>query len=783
MVQGDIHRALGLTDDEADAIVRLLGREPNHLELAMYAVMWSEHCSYKSSRVHLKRLPTDGPHVLVGPGENAGVVDAGGGLAVALRIESHNHPSAIEPYQGAATGVGGILRDIFTMGARPIALMDPLRFGPLSDPRSRWIATGVISGISGYGNSVGVPTVGGEITFDECYADNPLVNVLCCGVLPIDRLVLGRASGEGNLAVLLGSLTGRDGIGGVSVLASAGFGPDAEVEQAKRPNVQVGDPFEEKRLIEACLQLLDEALLVGIQDLGGAGLTCATSETASRGGVGMDVDVTAVPRREPGMEPWEVMTSESQERMLAIVTPEVLDRVFDVCRKWEVRATVVGRVTGTGQLRILDGWDGPVLADVPAVTLHDDAPLYHRPMSPPVDLAARGADDPANLGALPDCGADLLALLMDPSWVYRQYDHQLFLNTVVAPGGDAALLRLAAPGVPAPAGPARGLALSTDGNARWCSLDPRAGTALVVAESTLNVACVGARPVALVNCLNFGNPEHPEVMWQLSEAIDGMAAACRALSVPVIGGNVSLYNESRGRDIDPTPVVGVLGLVDQLRRRPPGIGLVEGSHLLVIGAVGVRAAGDGVAADGAAADGAAPAAPDHDGGVAASPSAVSLGGSRWAVDLHGHRGGRLPSLDLDLHGRLLALVSDLVGGAVSLVDGVHDVSDGGLGVALAEMAVRSEVGFRVDGIADHLALFGEGPSRVVVSVPAPALNEVQTRAAAASLGVVELGRAGGDRLVVDGLLEISLADARAAWLGALPEALGVVATAGSGAPT
>src|SRR6516225_7020679 len=382
----DIHRALGLTDEEAASIVKLLGRQPNHLELAMYAVMWSEHCSYKSSRVHLKRLPTEGPHVLVGPGENAGVVDAGGGLAVALRIESHNHPSAIEPYQGAATGVGGILRDIFTMGARPIALMDPLRFGPPTDPRSRWIATGVISGISGYGNSVGVPTVGGEVVFDDCYADNPLVNVLCCGVLPVDRLVLGRASGEGNLAVLLGSATGRDGIGGVSVLASAGFGEAAEIEEAKRPNVQVGDPFEEKRLIEACLQLLDEGLVLGIQDLGGAGLTCATSETASRGGVGMDVDVTAVPRREPHMAPYEVMTSESQERMLAIVAPADLERVLACCAKWEVRASVVGKVTESGRLRVLDGWDGPVLADMPASSLHEDAPVYDRPRSRPADF-------------------------------------------------------------------------------------------------------------------------------------------------------------------------------------------------------------------------------------------------------------------------------------------------------------------------------------------------------------------------------------------------------------
>jgi phosphoribosylformylglycinamidine synthase len=732
-----IHRALGLTDDEAQSIRHLLGREPNHLELAMYAVMWSEHCSYKSSRLHLKRLPTEGPNVLVGPGENAGVVDAGGGLAIALRIESHNHPSAIEPYQGAATGVGGILRDIFTMGARPIALMDPLRFGDLSDRRSRWIATGVISGISGYGNSVGVPTVGGELAFDDCYTDNPLVNVLCCGVLPIDRLVLGRASGEGNLAVLLGSATGRDGIGGVSVLASAGFTDDADAEAAKRPNVQVGDPFEEKRLIEACLQLLDESLVIGIQDLGGAGLTCATSETASRGGVGMDVDVTTVPRREPEMEPWEVMTSESQERMLAIVTPETIDRVLDVCRRWEVRATVIGRVTGSGRLRILDGWDGQVLADVPAASLHEDAPAYERPMAPPADLEARRADDPARLPAPADCGSDLLALLQDPSWVYRQYDHQLFLNTVVEPGGDAALLRLAGPGVPEPVdGVRRGLALSTDGNARWCALDPRHGTALIVAESALNVACVGARPVALVNCCNFGNPEHPDVMWQFSEAIDGMAEACLGLGVPVIGGNVSLYNESRGRDIDPTPVVGTLGLVDRLERRPSGAGLVGGSDILLVGV-----------------------------------SSCSLAGSRWAVELHGHRGGSLPGLDLALHSRLLALVAGLVGDA--LVDGVHDVSDGGLGVALAEMAVRSGVGCVVAGVADHAALFGEGPSRVVLSVEPASLAEVTNRIEAAGVGWRRLGQGGGDRLVVEGLVDVALADATSAWRGALPAALDV----------
>jgi phosphoribosylformylglycinamidine synthase len=738
----DIHRALGLTDDEAVAIQRLLGREPNHLELAMYSVMWSEHCSYKSSRIHLKRLPTEGPRVLVGPGENAGVIDAGDGLAVALRIESHNHPSAIEPYQGAATGVGGILRDIFTMGARPIAVMDPLRFGPLADPRSRWIATGVISGISGYGNSVGVPTVGGEIVFDECYADNPLVNVLCCGVLPVERLVLGRATGVGNLAVLLGSSTGRDGIGGVSVLASAGFGGDAEIEAAKRPNVQVGDPYEEKRLIEACLQLLDEGLVVGIQDLGGAGLTCATSETASRGGVGMDVDVTAVPRREPGMEAWEVMTSESQERMLAIVAPDSVDRVLELCERWEVRATVVGRVTEGGRLRILEGWEGKILADVPAQTLHEDAPVYERPLARPAGLDDRRADDPERLPPPDDPGSDLLALLADSAWVYRQYDHQLFLNTVVAPGGDAALLRLSGPGVPTPAGVTpKGIALSTDGNGRWCSLDPRRGTALVVAESALNVACVGARPIALVNCLNFGNPEHPEVMWQLSEAIDGMTEACLALSLPVIGGNVSLYNESRGRDIDPTPVVGTLGLVESLVRRPPGVGLEEGNAIVLVGATGTR---------------------------------PSLAGSRWAVELHNHRGGSLPELDLALHARLVQLIADAVGDARGLVHAVHDVSDGGLAVALAEMAVKGSVGFTVSGPADHVDLFGESPSRVLLAAPEEALGALERLAGEAGIGFQVIGGTGGERLVIEGLVDLDLDETRAVWRDRIPHHLGAV---------
>jgi phosphoribosylformylglycinamidine synthase len=757
-----LHRALGLTDDEFEAVAKILGREPNHLELALYAVMWSEHCSYKSSRLHLRRLPTEGARVLVGPGENAGVIDAGDGIAVALRIESHNHPSAIEPYQGAATGVGGILRDIFTMGARPLAVMDPLFFGPPDDARQRWLVEGVVSGISGYGNSVGVPTVGGELTFDTGYAQNPLVNVLCMGALPVERLVLGIASGPGNLAVLLGSSTGRDGIGGVSVLASAGFsGDDAgAADDTKRPSVQVGDPFEEKRLIEACLELLDTKLVVGIQDLGGAGLACATSETAGRGGVGMDVDVSAVPRREEGMEPWEVMTSESQERMLAIVRPESWPAVAAICEKWEVRATVVGTVTaperdGGGRLRIRDGMDGPVLADVPAASLSDDAPLYDRPRVAPPALEALPLAPPAP----EECAADLLALLRSPRWVYGQYDHQLFLNTVVGPGADAALLRLAGPGLPASS---RGVALTTDSNPRACALDPRAGTALVLAEGVANLACVGATPVAVVNCLNFGNPEHPEVMWQLSECIDGMAEACRALSLPVIGGNVSFYNESGGADIDPTPVLGVLGLVETVHARPPGLGWSEGDTVVLLGARAGRASG----------------------GVSAG--AFPLEGSRWATARGGHRAGvgHLTAVDFGAHSSLCAFVAGLVAAQVAgpnaglpntapadaaLVHAVHDVSGGGLAVAVAEMAAEGGVGCALD-LDDPAELFSELPSRILVATTDP--DALALRAAAAGVPAVVLGHAGGDRMRLGSLVDLPVAMVRAAHEGNLASALG-----------
>ncbi|HZP27774.1 MAG TPA: phosphoribosylformylglycinamidine synthase subunit PurL [Acidimicrobiia bacterium] len=746
----DLHRQLGLTDDELAAIVALLGRDPTELELAMYAVMWSEHCSYKSSKRHLGRFPTEAPWVLVGPGEGAGVVDVGDGLAVAIRIESHNHPSAVEPYQGAATGVGGIIRDVFSMGARPIAVMDPLRFGPLDDARTRYLFEGVVAGISGYGNAVGVPTVGGEVVFDDCYRDNPLVNVFCLGLLPRDRLVLARAEGEGNLAVLLGSSTGRDGIGGASVLASAGFD---EGSDTKRPSVQVGDPFEEKRLIEACLALLDAGLAVGVQDLGAAGLSCAASETAAKTGAGMDVDVARVHQREPGMNAVEVMTSESQERMLAIVRPADLDEVLALCTRWDIRASVVGRVTSTGRFRVFDGAfdaapgvEPEPLADIPCASL-GDGPVYDRAMARPSGQDALVAADPAPalLARFPDgsdLSGELLALLATPtiadkSWVWHQYDHQLFLNTVAGPGADAAVLRLK--------GTDRALALSTDGKGRFCRLDPRTGGRLVVVEAARNVACAGARPLALVNCLNFGNPEHPEVMWQFAEVVEGMSEACEALGLPVVGGNVSFYNESRGSDIDPTPVVAVLGLVDDLDAPPPPARLDAGRRIVLLG-----------------------------------ETRTELGGSEWAAVRHGLDGGPPPAADLDAARAVHDLVRDLVAGA--LVDGVHDCSDGGLAVALAEMAVAGDCGFHatVPGrdatVPDAAWCFGESASRVVLSVAPELAPAVLERARRAGVPAADLGEAGGDRLRLDGrvgpVLDVGLADAARAWRDAIPAALG-----------
>ena len=761
VMERPLHRQLGMTDDELAAVVGELGRDPTDLELAMYAVMWSEHCSYKSSRAHLKRFPTEAPWVLVGPGEGAGVVDIGDGIAVAVRIESHNHPSAVEPYEGAATGVGGIIRDIFSMGARPIALMDPLRFGSLDDARTRYLFEGVVSGISGYGNSVGVPTVGGEAVFDDTYRDNPLVNVLCLGILPKERLVLARAEGAGNLAVLLGSSTGRDGIGGASVLASAGFEEGGAV---KRPSVQVGDPFEEKRLIEACLELLDRGLAVGVQDLGAAGLSCAASETAAKGGVGMDVDLARVAKREPGMNAVEVMTSESQERMLAIVEPGRLEEVLELARKWEIRAMVVGRVTDTDRFRVFDGTfdalgvpgenatppigdtapqvssDREPVADVPVGSL-GDGPLYHRPTERPAEQDALLADDPAprlraKFPAGSNLSGELLALLATPTiadktWISRQYDHQLFLSTVAGPGADAAVLRVK--------GTRKALALATDGKARFCHLDPRVGAQLTVLEAARNVACTGARPLALVNCLNFGDPEHAEVMWQFVEVVAGMSEACEALGLPVVGGNVSFYNASSGADIHPTPVVGVLGLIDELDDAPPAARLDAGESIVVLG-----------------------------------ETRAELGGSEWAAVVHGLDGGAPPIADLDAAVKLHALVADLV--VEREVAGVHDVSDGGLAVALCEMAFAGNTGFRVDlatapgarECSAAEAVFGESTSRVVVAVAAEQVVAVLGAAAAAGVPAAVVGQAGGDQCIADGAFAVPLVEAHRAWHEAIP---------------
>jgi phosphoribosylformylglycinamidine synthase subunit PurL len=741
-----LHRALGLSDDELAAIVDLLGRDPSDLELAMYGVMWSEHCSYKSSKLELRRFPTEAPWVLVGPGEGAGVIDVGDGLAVAVRIESHNHPSAVEPAQGAATGVGGIIRDLFSMGARPIALMDSLRFGTLDDARTRYLFEHVVGGISAYGNSVGVPTVGGEVVFDDGYRENPLVNVLCLGVVGRDRFVRAVAGEPGNVAVLLGASTGRDGIGGASVLASAGFEADS---QAKRPSVQVGDPYEEKRLIEACLELLDEGLVVGVQDLGAGGLSCAASETAASSAAGMDVDVARVPRREPHMTPVEVMTSESQERMLAIIEPRHLDAVLARCGRWDIRAVVVGHVTDTRRFRVFDGrFDfsddrsadatPPALADVPVASL-GDGPVYTRPRERPPSHDALAAADPwpelaRRFPDGADLGPELLALLATPtiadkSWVWRQYDHQLFLNTVVGPGGDATVLRLP--------GTARAVALATDGKARFCRLDPRTGARLAVLEAARNVACSGATPRALVNCLNFGNPEHPAVMWQFHETVEGMSEACEALGIPVIGGNVSFYNESRGSDIDPTPVAGVVGIVEHLDHVPPPAALAAGQRLLALG-----------------------------------ESRPELGGSEWAAVVHRLDGGAPPDADLATAARLHELVRGLV--AERAVVGVHDCADGGLAVTLAEMAIAGDCGFSVtrpSGLAAAAWCFAESASRVVVSTTPDAAAGVLARAESAGVPAWELGPTGGDRLVAAGAFDVELAVATRAWRRAIPDAL------------
>jgi phosphoribosylformylglycinamidine synthase len=764
-----LHRRLGVTDEELAAIRdRLGGRAPNDLELAMFSVMWSEHCSYKSSRPLLRTLPTgtvaDG--VVAGPGENAGVIAIGDGLAVAFKIESHNHPSAVEPTQGAATGVGGILRDIFTMGARPIAVLDALRFGDPADARTRHLVEGVVKGVGGYGNCVGVPTVGGELVFDPSYAGNPLVNVMAIGLLEIDDLTLAAAPGVGNLVVLFGSTTGRDGIGGASVLASATFADD---DPSKRPSVQVGDPFAEKLLIEASLELIRGGLVAGLQDLGAGGITCATSETADRAGTGMRIDLAAIPRREPGMEPFEVLISESQERMLAVVEPTRWGEVRAVCERWGLPVAVIGRVTGDGDVAIVAD-DGQEIARIPASALTSDAIVHERVASPPVRRRAApapGAPATASDG-LPERGMDpgavLTALLGSANLasrrpVFEQYDSTVQANTVAGPGHGAAIIRIK--------GTTKALVASTDANQSVGALDPWLGAALSVAEATRNVAITGARPLGVTNCLNYGDPTRPEAFWQLTEGVRGLADACRALGLPVTGGNVSLYNESPAGAIAPTPEIGVVGLLDDVASRVDPAWRSAGDRVLLVGE--------------------------------ATPG---LAGSAYAglAGLAAEDGP--PSLDLERERRLQLFVREAA--ARGLLASAQDVSGGGLAVALAECSLWADrergLGARLRvGVASSPAvdLFGESPSRIVVSamprhapalvllarqhgLPIEDLGEVtapQDDGTPAML-VVELHGSGatgaaedrGSRVADE--LTVSLEELRHAWEGGLSRALG-----------
>jgi phosphoribosylformylglycinamidine synthase subunit PurL len=707
----------GLTAEEYARIQGILGRDPNYTELGIFSVMWSEHCSYKSSRVHLKRLPTTGKGVVQGPGENAGVVDIGDGICAVFKIESHNHPSFVEPFQGAATGVGGILRDIFTMGARPIAVMDSLRFGPIAPgpgagsstaeeiARNRHILDGVIRGIGFYGNCFGVPTVGGEVQFESCYSNNPLVNGLALGIARREELFFARARGAGNPVIYVGAKTGRDGIHGASLLASAEF---SEESQQKRPNVQVGDPFMEKLLLEACLEAMRTGAVVAIQDMGAAGLTSSSSEMASRGGMGIEIDLARVPQRETGMTPYEIMLSESQERMLLVAERGREREVFDVFRKWGLDAVEIGKVTDDGKLRVLD--HGRVVAEIPAHAIAEEGPRYERPIAAPATPAAAGP-----LAEFAVAGADLTEnfreLLASPAlaskyWITEQYDSMVRTNTRFGPGAsDAAVLRLKET--------ERGLALSTDGNGRWCFLSPRVGAMHAVAEAARNVACSGSRPVAATNCLNFGNPEKREVMWQFSEAVDGIAEACRALEIPITGGNVSFYNETLGKPIYPTPILGVLGVLEDADFAVGSAFDKEGDAIVLLD-------GEGAA------------------GSHAGDSKAEFSSSEYAKTIQGIVAGAPPAIDLAAEKRLIECLVNLA--STGLILSAHDVSDGGLAVTIAESCFASE-GLSADvnlksEVAEgpaEAALFSERGARAVVSLSAASLARLD--AVAAQYGV------------------------------------------------
>jgi phosphoribosylformylglycinamidine synthase subunit PurL len=739
--QAQPYAQLGLTEAEYARIVGILGRRPTSAELALYSVMWSEHCSYKSSKVHLRQLAAKAPPsaaLLAGIGHNAGVVDIGQGYAVTFKIESHNHPSYVEPYQGAATGVGGIVRDILAMGARPVAVMDALRFGPAAAPDTARVLPGVVGGISFYGNCLGLPNIGGECDFDPCYAGNPLVNALCVGVMRHQDLQVAVADGPGNAVILFGSATGPDGVGGASVLASAAFGAAAAGEvageaAAKRPSVQVGDPFLEKLLVECCLELYAAGLVVGIQDLGAAGVACATTELAAAGTGGMRIRLDAVPLRDASLGPPEILMSESQERMMAVVEPGRIGAFLDVCAKWEIRAAVIGQVTDTG--RLVMTWRGETVVDIPPGSAAD-GPVYHRPASRDPDDDTLAADEPAALPRPADgegLRAALLALigspgLADKSWVTDQYDRYVRGDTVLAMPEDGGLLR-----VDEETG--LGIALATDGNGRYCRLDPYLGTQLVLSEAYRNVAVTGARPLAVTNCLNFGSPEDPAVMWQFAEAVRGLADGCAALGVPVTGGNVSFYNQTGTSAVHPTPVVGMLGVHDDVRLRV-GMGFGPPATIVLLG-----------------------------------ETEAEFGGSAWAHVLHGHLGGRPPAPRLAAERRLAGLLAAAAAGG--LLAAAHDLSDGGLAVALAESCLRGEVGCSVRLPGEEFTwLFSESAARAIVAVRPGAEEAFGSLLARHDVPGRAIGVVGGDRLVVTGCFSVPLAELAAAHRATLPALFG-----------
>jgi phosphoribosylformylglycinamidine synthase II len=725
----ELYEELGLTTAEYQSIVEILGREPNKVELGMYSLMWSEHCSYKSSRRLLKLLPTRSPAVLQGPGENAGVVDIGSGYAVAFKIESHNHPSAVEPYQGAATGIGGIVRDIFTMGARPILCLDPLRFGDPSNPRTRYLVKGVVAGIAGYGNCLGIPTVAGDLYFHPSYEGNPLVNVMCLGLMRVSDLIKGVATGEGNAVILFGNRTGRDGIGGASVLASQEFD---ETSESKRPSVQVGDPFTEKLLIEACLELRKSDLLVGLQDLGAAGLSCACAETASRGSVGMRVHVDRVPLREADMEPFEIMISESQERMLAIVEPGKAEEVLAVCERWGLNAIVLGEVVEGGMLE--GWWHGEKVFDIPADSLASQGPVYQREASRPAYLDQVVKLDWASLVHPADHNQTLDRLITGPNlcsrrYIYEQYDHMVQLNTVVYPGSDAAVIRVK--------GTSKALAVTCDGNGRYVYLDPYRGTQIALAEACRNITASGGVPLAMTNCLNFGNPEKPEIFWQFTEAIKGLAEAARHFEVPVVSGNVSFYNETNGEAIHPTPVMGVVGLIGTITNRRDLAFPADGLNILLLGETG-----------------------------------EDMGGSEYLFCIHGLTAGEAPRLDLELEKRVQSTCTE--GIRHDLIDSAHDCAEGGAAVALLECCLAGGRGATIEvntDLSPLVWLFSESQSRFIITVPDDKLEMIQALARKRNIPYTNIGKTGGERLVVNDWLDVDLELARERWEQALQEIL------------